>query len=506
MSNSSSSCPFRQPSTISLPDPDAVRAFVSLAPIKSDSQSHTFVRRNGSRLILSNAQPFKIVGPNIYWLGIDENVGSIASVPSSQRILDAFATAAAMGSTTVRSTTLGVSVGTKNAIEPSLGKFNTDALDHLGLVVYIAKLYGIRLIIPLTDEYDYYHGGHTTFLRWRDMGSNTSAFYDTSSIVFQDFVTYLTTILNHTNPYTQIKLAEDPTILAWETGNELDNPAPGWTRAVAEEIKSLAPNQLVGSGRYGVDVNDLRIDSIDLVYVPIHSDRHVLVIRFYQSLACLTDRTKAKSQYHFYPPSANRYQAGFKLASKYSKVYFGGEFDWTGRSHDWTLILAIIIPGLVIIGLISWLVTTPHFPFRLQLNSQRSVTIERWQALLAFVLLSATVLGGVGYWVGIGWDGLEAFLRAIEDGAGSGGLYWSLFGRDDGCCGFVDHDDGFTLHYPGRDEGEQRRVGRLISHAARVAGRIKLGATEQPTWVDIACPQIDWKNGTTGVWGLARKM
>ncbi|EGG06221.1 uncharacterized protein MELLADRAFT_71967 [Melampsora larici-populina 98AG31] len=264
---SNSSCSLTQPSSITLNQPNEVRRFLSLPAFGSDPDSNTFIKRASHRLIFPDGRPFKIVGPNIYWLAIDENVGSTGSFPSSQRILDAFATAATMGATTVRSTTLGVSLGSKNAIEPHLGSFNTQALDHLGFVVYVARLYAIKLIIPLTDQYDYYHGGYRTFLRWRGIpDTNSSAFYDTSSIVYEDFTSYITTILNYTNPYTQMKLSEDPTILAWETGNELDGPDPKWTKSVAETIKNLAPNQLVGSGRYGVNKEDLTIESIDLVY------------------------------------------------------------------------------------------------------------------------------------------------------------------------------------------------------------------------------------------------
>lgn len=69
------------------------------------------------------------------------------------------ATAAAMGATAIRSTTLGVSVGSPLTISPSLGNFSEDALRVTDFAVYAARMYGIRLIIPLTDQYDYYHGG-----------------------------------------------------------------------------------------------------------------------------------------------------------------------------------------------------------------------------------------------------------------------------------------------------------------------------------------------------------
>lgn len=72
------------------------------------------------------------------------------------------ATAAAMGATSIRSTTLGVSVGHPLTVNPSLGIFNEEALARIDYAVWAAGTYGLRLIIPLCDSYDYYHGGELT--------------------------------------------------------------------------------------------------------------------------------------------------------------------------------------------------------------------------------------------------------------------------------------------------------------------------------------------------------
>mgnify|MGYP006886186286 CR=1 FL=1 len=66
-----------------------------------------------------------------------------------------------------------------------------------------------------------------------------------------------------------------------------------------------------------------------------------------------------------------------------------------------------------------------------------------------------------------------------------GDLYWSLFGRDDTCCAYVPHGDGYTLHYPsspgqGGDEagkGSGDAVTRLTRHAWEVRG-------ERPYWLE----------------------
>lgn len=66
-------------------------------------------------------------------------------------------------------------------------------------------------------------------------------------------------------------MAEEPTILAFETGNELGGynldafPPPAiWTTAIASYLKELAPNTLVMSGSYGVRTEELGIQEVDI--------------------------------------------------------------------------------------------------------------------------------------------------------------------------------------------------------------------------------------------------
>lgn len=76
-----------------------------------------------------------------------------------QRVREAMAIAVAMGSTTIRALTLGVSTGNSLSVEPSLNNFNAKAFDAIDYALFAAREYGLRVIITLTDDYDYYHGG-----------------------------------------------------------------------------------------------------------------------------------------------------------------------------------------------------------------------------------------------------------------------------------------------------------------------------------------------------------
>jgi len=108
------------------------------------------VVRQGSTLLL-NKQPWKAVGANVYWLGLDEN--PTISYPTKGRITEIMATVKALGGTAIRAHTLGVSVGHPLTVMPSPGEINPQAFDTIDWAVYQARQYGIRLMVPLTDNW-----------------------------------------------------------------------------------------------------------------------------------------------------------------------------------------------------------------------------------------------------------------------------------------------------------------------------------------------------------------
>lgn len=92
-----------------------------------------FVTRVGSHLFL-DGKPFRWGGGNIYWLGLDENVGGVA-YPTQFRVQDALDTAALLGLTVIRGHTLGISTGNSLSFEPELGVFNASALDSADFAI-----------------------------------------------------------------------------------------------------------------------------------------------------------------------------------------------------------------------------------------------------------------------------------------------------------------------------------------------------------------------------------
>ncbi len=265
----------------------------------ADVASRGFVTRSGSQLLL-NVQPFRFAGANIHWLALDDST----NYPSQFRVNDGLNAAKEMGLTVIRSHDLGVSTGCKNCIEPSLGVFNETALAHVDYVIKAAGDRGIRLIIPLTDNWHFPAGGKHNFTDWRGISDENQFYYN--SQVIQDFETYIRTLLDHVNIYTGVAYKNDSTIMAWETGNEIDPPA-SWTQTISAYIKSIDPNHLVVDGMTGVDPSAANLGDIDIV------------------------------SNHYYPKSIAQLKHDASAAQRAGKVFIVGEFDWNDANGGDTL-------------------------------------------------------------------------------------------------------------------------------------------------------------------------
>ncbi|GIH94774.1 cellulase family glycosylhydrolase [Planobispora siamensis] len=329
--------------------------------VRFRSQNTQFVTRSDTRLSLGGT-PFRFAGTNIYWLGLDENVGGV-DYPTFFRVRDALDTAKAMGMTVVRSHMLA-STGNELSILPSKEQgFNEKAFATVDYAIAYAGSIGIRLILPLTDEWSYYHGGHRDFTD--PYGLPSAAFY-TDERVIADYQAYVRHVMHRVNPLTGRAYNADPTIMAWEFGNELEGMTLEWINANAERFRQWAPRQLIAAGRrFDIDPDTLAAPGVDIVDV------------------------------HYYPPTAERVKADAATVTGAGKVYVAGEYASTSASE-------------------------------------------------------------------------ELLAPPAADPNVAGMLSWSLFGHHDR-NGFVQHDDGFTMHYPGDDPRMAASVKAQIAFAGQVS-------------------------------------
>ncbi|TYP74713.1 S-layer homology domain-containing protein [Paenibacillus methanolicus] len=157
-------------------------------------------------------------------------------------------------------------------------QFNEEGFRKLDHLLALANQYGVRLIIPFVDQWQW-EGGIESYVNFRYPGtiSNDAAndpdawkFY-TDPLVISDFKQVIHYMMNRVNTVTGVKYKDDPAILAWETGNELggynqDKFPQSWTTEIARYIQEdINPSQLLLDGRFAVHAESLTDPNIDIV-------------------------------------------------------------------------------------------------------------------------------------------------------------------------------------------------------------------------------------------------
>jgi mannan endo-1,4-beta-mannosidase len=300
--------------------------------------------RRGSDLLVRGVRR-RLSGANAYWLGLNDNLRDASGAPTFPNHADietAMYGMRCMGTSLVRAHSVGISAGTPKSYETAPGVFSDANLDSADWAVYQAKRKSILLMVPVTDQWNYYHGGKGVFVHWAyqqnssglqdvpapahlfdangaEKGSGIEdQFFSTSAgglrirALFKD---YLSHWLNHVNPYTGLAYKDDPTIAIIETGNEIYSATPEWTEDIAAFIKSIAPNKLVADGSaatglavaYGPGLNAPHVDILGGHYYAADANWQPAPI---MTLAAQLDRDVASAQ-----------AAG--------KAFILGEYPWT---------------------------------------------------------------------------------------------------------------------------------------------------------------------------------
>ena len=233
-----------------------------------------FIAARDSQL-LDGEKPFRFLSFNIpNLLLVEDNVAFAQEnpwrLPDKFEINDALATVAAMGGTVARTYVISVqrtndAPGTpRHVLAP--GNFNEAAFRTLDEVLATANRTGVRLIIPLVDNWPWM-GGRAEYAGFR--GKTKDDFWTDPQLI-ADFKQTIHFILTRTNTITGVRYCDDKSVLCWETGNEIDSP-PAWTREIAHYIKSLDANHLVMDG---FNASTLRAESLAMPDVDIVTTHH----------------------------------------------------------------------------------------------------------------------------------------------------------------------------------------------------------------------------------------
>lgn len=289
-----------------------------------------FVSAEGDRL-MDGDREYRFISFNIPNLHIIEDQMPFDEInawrlPDTYELNDVLESVAQMGGQVVRIYTITVKrpddlPGTpKHVLGP--GEFNEEAFKSLDNMMAIAAKHGIRVIIPLIDNWPWM-GGRAEYAGFR--GKEKDEFW-TDPQLRDDFKKTINYLINRTNTVTGVKYRDDKALLAWETGNELTS-TPEWVADIAAYIKSQDSNHLIIDGYHS---NRLRKSSLTDPNISLVTTHH----------------------YEHDPGMMARNIRENQVMNKGRKPYFVGEFGFISTAGLETVIDAIIDSGVT--GGLSW--------------------------------------------------------------------------------------------------------------------------------------------------------
>lgn len=221
---------------------------LALVALPSPGSNVGFVTVSGSHFML-DSKPYYYGGTNCYYLMVN-------SVDSSGRktVDEVLQDSAAMGLTVVRTWAFNDGSANWRALQKSPGVFDESVFKGLDYVLYKADLCNIRLVLPLVNYWDAY-GGMKQYVAWAGH-TNVEDFY-TDADCRTYFKNYISAVLNRVNTYNGRVYKNDPTVFAWQLGNEPRCPGKGvsvlnaWVSEMSAYIKGLDSNHMVSTGIEG---------------------------------------------------------------------------------------------------------------------------------------------------------------------------------------------------------------------------------------------------------------
>ena len=236
-------------------------------------ETKPFVTRDGDRL-LEGDREFRFLSfniPNLHYVEDDLRFDQSMPFrfPDAFEIEDALTTIDQVGGRVVRMYALSVRRADDPADMPrhivGPGQLNEQALVVLDQVIAAAGRHDVRLIIPFVDQWSWW-GGTAELAGFH--GKQPEQFW-TDADVKRDYQQIVTQVVQRVNSVNGARYCDDPTILAWETGNEL-KATDEWTQQMAAHIKRLDSRHLVIDGAMRPTVSQASLDDPNIDWVQTH--------------------------------------------------------------------------------------------------------------------------------------------------------------------------------------------------------------------------------------------
>lgn len=246
-----------------------VVAAIFAAPVLANEPSagfRHFITRSGDKL-LDGDKEWRSIGVNIPGLMYSHD-GYLPSLPTPWEQEDAFKSMVQMGVTSVRVFMPSVRkpYSESESVQRHVlgpGKFNEQAFREIDKTLDLANRYHVRVIISFVDNHAMYFGGYQNYAAFRNKAPDQ---FWTDPQLIDDFKKTIEYMIRRKNSYTGVVWKDDPAILCWELGNELEPGHPGidgWAKEIAAFIKNLDPRHLVMDGSDTRTVPGIRTGALE---------------------------------------------------------------------------------------------------------------------------------------------------------------------------------------------------------------------------------------------------
>ena len=319
-----------------------------------------------SRFVTADGITFRLAGKPYYYIGTNYWYGSLIAAVSAagrRRVSEELDFLASKGVTNLRILGGAEGSGMLNGrervgppLQPTEGRFDERVFRGLDyLLAEMAKRH-MKAVIYLSNNWEW-SGGFLQYLDWHGQVEDSAVrakmpydrFRDDVSRFYackpctDDYAVQCRALIGRVNTVTHQRYADDPTIMAWELGNEPRPMRPAsndayrqWVGAAAAYIKSLDPHHLVTVGTEGV----ASTENLQL-YEDIHADPHVdyLTVHLWpKNFGFFQDTSIAKSWEHILSAAETYLQQHIPVAERLQKPMVIEEF---GLPRD----LQSFVPG-----------------------------------------------------------------------------------------------------------------------------------------------------------------
>lgn len=149
------------------------------------------------------------------------------------------------------------------ATPDSMPRLNETAMKVYDNMIAEADKQGLRLILPFIDHW-WWWGGREQLAAF--YGEKPEDFYRTDSKTYKAYQDVIRQVITRTNSVTGRHYYDEKAIMAWETGNELEDTNAEFLTETAAWIRKWAPHQLIVDGTYK-KINDFSLSdpNVDII-------------------------------------------------------------------------------------------------------------------------------------------------------------------------------------------------------------------------------------------------